>query len=83
MSGLEGVNVLELGTMVSAAYATKLMADLGANVINGRVSGSGLALPHAPGKNPMYVFTPSDRLCSIVRPDHTFPSQSSRHVVRL
>jgi crotonobetainyl-CoA:carnitine CoA-transferase CaiB-like acyl-CoA transferase len=33
MHGLEGVKVLELGTMVSAAYATKLMADLGADVI--------------------------------------------------
>jgi len=33
MRGLEGVKVLELGHMVSAAYATKLMADLGADVI--------------------------------------------------
>ncbi len=33
MHGLEGVKVLELGNMVSAAYATKLMADLGAEVI--------------------------------------------------
>ena len=33
MQGLEGVKVLELGDMVSAAYATKLMADLGADVI--------------------------------------------------
>jgi len=33
MQGLEGVKVLELGHMVSAAYATKLMADLGAEVI--------------------------------------------------
>lgn len=33
MQGLEGVKVLELGHMVSAAYATKLMADLGADVI--------------------------------------------------
>ena len=33
MHGLEGVKVLELGNMVSAAYATKLMADLGADVI--------------------------------------------------
>lgn len=50
MSGLEGVNVLELGTMASAAYATKLMADLGANVINGRVSGSGLASEGSQGQ---------------------------------
>lgn len=33
MQGLEGVRVLELGNMVSAAYAAKLMADLGAEVI--------------------------------------------------
>src|SRR5712671_5158245 len=33
MSGLAGVRVLELGHMVSAAYAAKLMADLGADVI--------------------------------------------------
>jgi crotonobetainyl-CoA:carnitine CoA-transferase CaiB-like acyl-CoA transferase len=33
MQGLEGVKVLELGTMVSAAYATKLMADLGADIV--------------------------------------------------
>ena len=32
MRGLEGVRVLELGTMVSAAYATKLIGDLGAEV---------------------------------------------------
>ena len=33
MRGLEGVRVLELGHLVSAAYTTKLMADLGADVI--------------------------------------------------
>src|SRR5207249_9975354 len=33
VQGLEGVKVLELGHLVSAAYATKLMADLGADVI--------------------------------------------------
>lgn len=33
MQGLEGVKILELGHMVSAAYAAKLMADLGADVI--------------------------------------------------
>jgi crotonobetainyl-CoA:carnitine CoA-transferase CaiB-like acyl-CoA transferase len=33
MQGLEGVRVLELGHLVSAAYATKLIADLGADVI--------------------------------------------------
>src|SRR5215510_2095191 len=33
MQGLEGVKILELGNLVSAAYATKLMADLGADVI--------------------------------------------------
>lgn len=33
MHGLEGVKVLELGNMVSAAYTTKLMGDLGADVV--------------------------------------------------
>ena len=33
MRGLEGVRVLELGEMVSAAYASKLIGDLGAEVI--------------------------------------------------
>jgi crotonobetainyl-CoA:carnitine CoA-transferase CaiB-like acyl-CoA transferase len=33
MQGLDGVQVLEVGHMVSAAYATKLMADLGAEVM--------------------------------------------------
>ena len=33
MKGLDGVQVLELGHLASAAYATKLMADLGADVI--------------------------------------------------
>ncbi|HKA54804.1 MAG TPA: CoA transferase, partial [Candidatus Binatia bacterium] len=33
MQGLAGVKVLELGHLASAAYAVKLMADLGAEVI--------------------------------------------------
>ncbi len=33
MRGLEGVRVLELGELVSAAYAAKLLADLGADVV--------------------------------------------------
>lgn len=33
MYGLEGVKVLELGNLVSAAYATKIMADIGADVM--------------------------------------------------
>ena len=36
MHGLEGVNVLELGTMVSAAHAAKLMADLGGGYVDQR-----------------------------------------------
>ena len=34
MQGLEGIRVLELGEGVSAAYATKLLADLGALPFN-------------------------------------------------
>jgi crotonobetainyl-CoA:carnitine CoA-transferase CaiB-like acyl-CoA transferase len=33
MHGLEGVKVLELGNLVSAAYETKIMSDLGADVM--------------------------------------------------
>ena len=33
MSGLEGLRVLELGELVSAAFATKMMGDLGADVV--------------------------------------------------
>jgi crotonobetainyl-CoA:carnitine CoA-transferase CaiB-like acyl-CoA transferase len=33
MEGLEALRVVELGNMVSAAYAAKLMADLGADVV--------------------------------------------------
>ncbi len=33
MEGLEGIRVVELGHMVSAAHATKIMADLGADVV--------------------------------------------------
>ena len=39
MQGLEGVKVLELGHLASAAYATKLMADLGANVVKAEEPG--------------------------------------------
>jgi crotonobetainyl-CoA:carnitine CoA-transferase CaiB-like acyl-CoA transferase len=31
--GLEGFRIIECGEMVAAAYATKLMADMGAEVI--------------------------------------------------
>ena len=33
MKGLEGLRVLELGELVSAAFATKMMGDLGADVV--------------------------------------------------
>lgn len=33
VKGLQGLRVLELGELVSAAYATKMMADLGAEVV--------------------------------------------------
>ncbi len=48
MQGLEGVKVLELGSMVSAAYAAKLMADLGADVIKVEEPGGDLARQRGP-----------------------------------
>jgi crotonobetainyl-CoA:carnitine CoA-transferase CaiB-like acyl-CoA transferase len=33
MQGLEGVRILEMGNLVSASYASKLLADLGADVV--------------------------------------------------
>jgi crotonobetainyl-CoA:carnitine CoA-transferase CaiB-like acyl-CoA transferase len=48
MQGLEGVKVLELGHMVSAAYATKLMADLGAEVIKVEEPGGDQARQRGP-----------------------------------
>lgn len=48
MQGLEGVRVLELGNMVSAAYATKLLADLGADVIKVEEPGGDLARTRGP-----------------------------------
>jgi len=48
MQGLEGVKVLELGHMVSAAYATKLMADLGADVVKVEEPGGDQARQRGP-----------------------------------
>lgn len=48
MQGLDGVKVLELGHIVSAAYATKLMADLGADVIKVEEPGGDLARQRGP-----------------------------------
>jgi crotonobetainyl-CoA:carnitine CoA-transferase CaiB-like acyl-CoA transferase len=48
MQGLEGVKVLELGQMVSAAYATKIMADLGADVIKVEEPSGDLARQRGP-----------------------------------
>jgi crotonobetainyl-CoA:carnitine CoA-transferase CaiB-like acyl-CoA transferase len=48
MHGLEGVKVLELGNPVSAAYATKLMADLGADVMKVEGPGGGQARRRGP-----------------------------------
>lgn len=48
MRGLEGVKVLELGHIVSASYATKLMADLGADVIKVEEPGGDRARQRGP-----------------------------------
>ena len=51
MQGLDGVKVIELGHMVSAAYATKLMADLGAEVIKVEEPGGDVARQRGPFPN--------------------------------
>lgn len=51
MQGLEGVKIIELGHMVSAAYATKLMADLGAEVIKVEEPGGDQARLRGPFPN--------------------------------
>ncbi|MGH7893588.1 MAG: CaiB/BaiF CoA transferase family protein [Candidatus Binatia bacterium] len=43
---LEGIRVLEVGHMVGAAYATKLLADLGADVVKIEPPGTGDAARH-------------------------------------
>jgi len=48
VQGLEGMKVLELGNMVSAAYATKLMADLGADVLKVEEPGGDQARQRGP-----------------------------------
>ena len=51
MRGLEGVRVLELGEMVSAAYASKLIGDLGAEVIKVEEPGGDPARQRGPFPN--------------------------------
>ena len=51
MQGLDGVKVIELGHMASAAYASKLMADLGAEVIKVEEPGGDLARQRGPFPN--------------------------------
>jgi len=51
MQGLDGVKVIELGHMVSAAYATKLMADLGAEVIKVEEPGGDVVRQRGPFPN--------------------------------
>ncbi len=48
MQGLEGVKVVELGELVSASYAGKIMADLGADVIKVEEPGGDLARQRGP-----------------------------------
>jgi crotonobetainyl-CoA:carnitine CoA-transferase CaiB-like acyl-CoA transferase len=55
LQALNGLRVIELGDMVSAAYATKLLADLGAEVIKVERPGLGDASRHYgpfPGDEP-------------------------------
>ena len=48
MQGLEGVKVVELGQLVSASYAGKIMADLGADVVKVEEPGGDLARRRGP-----------------------------------
>ena len=48
MQGLEGVKVVELGQLVSASYASKIMADLGADVVKVEEPGGDLARRRGP-----------------------------------
>ncbi len=48
MQGLEGVKVVELGQLVSAAYAGKIMADLGADVVKVEEPGGDVARQRGP-----------------------------------
>lgn len=48
MLGLEGVRVLEMGNLVSASYAAKLLADLGADVVKIEPSGGDEARRRGP-----------------------------------
>ena len=48
MQGLEGIKILELGELVSASYASKIMADLGADVIKVEEPGGDLARQRGP-----------------------------------
>src|SRR5262249_36438247 len=44
---LDGVRVVEVGTLVGASYATKLLADPGADVVKGQPPGGGGSTPPA------------------------------------
>ena len=48
MRGLQGMRVLEVGDMVSAAFATKMMADLGADVVKVEAPGGDRARQRGP-----------------------------------
>jgi crotonobetainyl-CoA:carnitine CoA-transferase CaiB-like acyl-CoA transferase len=48
MQGLEGVRILEMGNLVSASYAAKLLADLGADVVKIEPSGGDEARRRGP-----------------------------------
>jgi crotonobetainyl-CoA:carnitine CoA-transferase CaiB-like acyl-CoA transferase len=48
MQGLEGMRVLELGEMVSAAFTTRMMADLGARVVKVESPGGDRARTRGP-----------------------------------
>ncbi len=76
--GLAGIRVLEIGDLVSAPYATKLMADLGADVIKveasagdrARARGPFLAdKPNDPNASGLFLALNTGKRSTVITPD--------------
>ena len=82
-AALAGLRVIECGEMVAAAYATKLLADLGAEVIKIEPPGEGdpmrqMGPPFLEGPTSAY-FLATNRNKKSVTIDLTKPSQPGFH----